>query len=187
MGLPYSVPPSTCPHPPPRAGTRHPGTASVSQIPLKWPKLANPKPASLVPRRHNHSKGSLSMFFSPPLCSWPALGLCAVPLLLGAVGNKLVFQWQSSSHLWALQYLKSSGFIGFLKNFYLFRPHRSPRGILVPRPGIEPGSRQWECQVLTTGPPENSHKFSVNTLHFKTIHKLYIMLYIILCILGIFM
>ena len=30
-------------------------------------------------------------------------------------------------------------------------------GISVPRPGIEPGPRQWEHEVLTTGPPANSY------------------------------
>ena len=29
-------------------------------------------------------------------------------------------------------------------------------GILVPGPGVEPGSQEWKRQVLTTGPPGNS-------------------------------
>ena len=34
--------------------------------------------------------------------------------------------------------------------------HYMACGILVPWPGLEPRLRQWECQVLTTGPPGKS-------------------------------
>ena len=37
-----------------------------------------------------------------------------------------------------------------------FRLHHAAYKILVPRPDIEPRPWQWKCQVLTTGPPENS-------------------------------
>ena len=38
----------------------------------------------------------------------------------------------------------------------LFWPGHMACKILVPRPGIEPGSQQWKCWVLTTGLPWNS-------------------------------
>ena len=40
--------------------------------------------------------------------------------------------------------------------FFFSRPHSTPCGILVPRPGMEPGPRQWKHQILTTGQPGNS-------------------------------
>ena len=40
--------------------------------------------------------------------------------------------------------------------FFVFWPHCTVCGILVPWPGIEPGPQQWERQVLTTGSPGNS-------------------------------
>ena len=62
---------------------------------------------------------------------------------------------------------------GFMQSFYflfilifkllllllllLFWPRWVACRILVPWPGIEPGVRQWEHWVLTTGPPGNSH------------------------------
>ena len=40
---------------------------------------------------------------------------------------------------------------------YLFIwPHRTACGILVPQPGIKPGSTAVKALVLTTGPPGNS-------------------------------
>ena len=47
--------------------------------------------------------------------------------------------------------------IGIISFFFFFsRPHSTPCGILVPRPGMEPGPRQWKHQILTTGQPGNS-------------------------------
>ena len=40
----------------------------------------------------------------------------------------------------------------------LFWPRHMACGILVPWPGIKPGSRQWKCWILTTGLPWNSRK-----------------------------
>ena len=37
-----------------------------------------------------------------------------------------------------------------------FWPRRAACGISVPRPGIEPGPRQWKPRILTTRPPGNS-------------------------------
>ena len=39
---------------------------------------------------------------------------------------------------------------------FCFWPRCAACRILVPRPGTEPGPRQWKRQVLTTGPPGNS-------------------------------
>ena len=38
--------------------------------------------------------------------------------------------------------------------------------ILVPPPGVEPGPRQWKCQVLTTGPPGNSLTTPFRLIYF---------------------
>lgn len=37
--------------------------------------------------------------------------------------------------------------------FFFFWPHRVTCGIIVPQPGPNPGSLQWNCLVLTTGSP----------------------------------
>ena len=44
-------------------------------------------------------------------------------------------------------------------------------GILVCRPGIEPGPRQWECWVLTTGPPGNSLNYTSILKHWGNFFK----------------
>ena len=41
-------------------------------------------------------------------------------------------------------------------SFFFFGHATGLVGILVPRPGIEPGPQQWKCWLLTTGPPGNS-------------------------------
>ena len=53
----------------------------------------------------------------------------------------------------------------FLPSFFLlFWPHRASCRILVPPPGLNPGPRQWELGVLTTGPPGNSQFLCVLSL-----------------------
>ena len=47
---------------------------------------------------------------------------------------------------------------------FLFWPHCTACGILVPRPGIEPGPQEWKHRVLTTGPPGNSHRWNKNIM-----------------------
>ena len=42
-----------------------------------------------------------------------------------------------------------------LKITFSFWLHHATCGILVPQPGIEPGSMALNAQVSTTGPPEN--------------------------------
>ena len=45
--------------------------------------------------------------------------------------------------------------------YFFFWPCHVVFGILVPRPGIEPGPQQWKYGVLTTGPPGNSPKMNI--------------------------
>ena len=94
-----------------RPGTRKLGTAHTLQSLLKLFKLVNPKrayPASTIPSRGNHNKGSCPCFPLPPSTSWPALMLpCVAPPWYGIsppLGNceyKLSFQRQSSPDLLA--------------------------------------------------------------------------------------
>ena len=49
----------------------------------------------------------------------------------------------------------SAGGRGGIVVFGFFWPHCIVCGILVPRPGIEPGPQQWERQILTTRLPGN--------------------------------
>ena len=49
-------------------------------------------------------------------------------------------------------FLPGRSFRGLIQvSFLFFWPCHAACGIIVPRPGIEPVSRQWMCWVLTTG------------------------------------
>ena len=45
----------------------------------------------------------------------------------------------------------------YLSFFFLSLSSSLPLFLLIPQPGIEPGSQQWKHRVLTTRPPGNSH------------------------------
>ena len=64
---------------------------------------------------------------------------------------------ESSSLIYIVTQAPFLSFFSFLL-FFFFWPHRMACGILVPQPGNEPWPWQWKHQVLTTGPPGNSHK-----------------------------
>ena len=66
-----------------------------------------------------------------------------------------------------LFYIVSSLF----KVYFIFWPHHTACGILVPQTGIEPRPWQWKQKALTMGPPGNSLKFI-----------LYLYIYIYICI-----
>ena len=57
---------------------------------------------------------------------------------------------------WKLSLPQTLLFLWDLLLFICFWPSCMACEILVPWPGIEPGPRQWECGVLTTGQPEKS-------------------------------
>ena len=55
--------------------------------------------------------------------------------------------------------------------FFFFLDAPGAYGILVPWPEIEPGPRQWKCQVLTTGPPGNCPKTFIYLLIFTAARR----------------
>ena len=49
-------------------------------------------------------------------------------------------------------------FLLFSPLLFFFWPNHTDCRILAPQPGIKPRPPQWNCQVLTSGPPGNSHQ-----------------------------
>ena len=79
-----------------------------------------------------------------------------------------------TSDLYDLKHLHFFVFVYFFKILFCFVwPHCMTCRISIPRRGTEPGQLQWKCQVLTTGPPENSQ----SSFEWRILHKLQMCLF----------
>ena len=63
------------------------------------------------------------------------------------LGLEFYFYW-CIIHIWFLSLKLDNGF-----SFFFFWPHHGTHGLLVSWQGSKPCPLQWECRVLTTGPP----------------------------------
>ena len=82
-----------------------------------------------------------------------ALAAHAIPRLLAGVSEvQAAFQWAEGGPAWPAQasmWISHPPPPAFL--FFYFWPHSMTCGILVPQPGLNLASQQWEYGVLTTG------------------------------------